>query len=526
MELLKKSIHTERIKTKSMLQIPLETDINVSDSKPDISKVIYSCGKIKVDEIKTGMNKIWVKGNLCYQILYQSPDADSQISGMEGEIPFMEEIYLDKADTSDAITGQDRVICKTKLDDMKIHIINSRKLSIQSVITLEPRVEEMVSQELCVELENTSGDSLEYRKKNMDYLETAVQKRDLLRIHEETKLPVGMPDIDTPLWKNAKVNSLSFRPMEEKLAITGELSLFVVYKEDATGKINWYETMLPFSGSVECVNSRDGMIPDVSYDVGHEEITIREDSDGESRVIGVEMTIELEIKLYERQSTQIVADVYGVTCDVNANIETNNFKDLYTELNMEEKLSKTLKVEESEPKILQVCHSDARIKAEEVTFEDNMLNLKGEIELQILYVSSGDDSTGIYAINDTVLFNITKEMPQTEGLGIGEYSLTLNLPQQTVSIKDSSQLEWRGSLGIKMLIYNTKSEDILTELNIQPINAQVVEKLPGFAIYYVTPKDTLWQIGKKYYVSVQRIKDMNNLTGDEIKAGDKLLIVK
>jgi LysM repeat protein len=183
-------------------------------------------------------------------------------------------------------------------------------------------------------------------------------------------------------------------------------------------------------------------------------------------------------------------------------------------------------VEESEPKILQVCHSDARIKAEEVTFEDNMLNLKGEIELQILYVSSGDDSTGIYAINDTVLFNITKEMPQTEGLGIGEYSLTLNLPQQTVSIKDSSQLEWRGSLGIKMLIYNTKSEDILTELNIQPINAQVVEKLPGFAIYYVTPKDTLWQIGKKYYVSVQRIKDMNNLTGDEIKAGDKLLIVK
>jgi LysM repeat protein len=268
------------------------------------------------------------------------------------------------------------------------------------------------------------------------------------------------------------------------------------------------------------------MIPDVSYDVGHEEITIREDSDGESRVIGVEMTIELEIKLYERQSTQIVADVYGVSCDVNANIETNNFKDLYTELNMEEKLSKTLKVEESEPKILQVCHSDARIKAEEVTFEDNMLNLKGEIELQILYVSSGDDSTGIYAINDTVLFNITKEMPQTEGLDIGEYSLTLNLPQQTVSIKDSSQLEWRGSLGIKMLIYNTKSEDILTELNIQPINAQVVEKLPGFAIYYVTPKDTLWQIGKKYYVSVQRIKDMNNLTGDEIKAGDKLLIVK
>ena len=38
--------------------------------------------------------------------------------------------------------------------------------------------------------------------------------------------------------------------------------------------------------------------------------------------------------------------------------------------------------------------------------------------------------------------------------------------------------------------------------------------------------DSLWQIGKKYYVSVGRIKEMNNLTEDDIKTGDKLLIVK
>ena len=95
-----------------------------------------------------------------------------------------------------------------------------------------------------------------------------------------------------------------------------------------------------------------------------------------------------------------------------------------------------------------------------------------------------------------------------------------------MSIKDSAQLEWRGSVNVKMLIYNEKDEDILTELEIAPINAEVLEKLPGFAIYYVKPGDSLWQIGKKYYVSVERIKEMNNLTTDEIQAGDKILIVK
>ena len=36
----------------------------------------------------------------------------------------------------------------------------------------------------------------------------------------------------------------------------------------------------------------------------------------------------------------------------------------------------------------------------------------------------------------------------------------------------------------------------------------------------------MWQIGKKYYVSVEKIKEINQLTSDEIKPGDRLLIVK
>ncbi|MDE6219767.1 MAG: DUF3794 domain-containing protein [Lachnospiraceae bacterium] len=539
MELLKKNIHTERIKSKAFLQIPLETDINVSDAKPDVAKIIYDCGTIKVDEIKTGMNKIWVKGKLCYQILYQTESmlsndntlpndnalsnnkGDKTLAGMDGEIPFMEEIYLDK------LEGTDRVICKTNLDDMRIHIINSRKLSIQSVITLEPRVEESIAEELCVELDNT-GDAdqkLEYRKKSLEFLETIVKKRDLLRIHEETRLPAGMPDIGAALWKNAVISSINFRPMDEKLGITGELSVFIVYREDTSDRTNWYETVIPFNGNVECQNSREGMIADVSYEIGHEEITIREDSDGELRVISVETTVELEIKLYEKESTSIVADVYGVSCEVQAGIDSRQFRDLCTELNIEEKLTRSIKLEDADPKILQVCHSDARAKLAETTIRDGQLKLSGEIELQVLYASN-ENGGGLCPVRSIVPFEIARDIPDVDEEQLEQYSLSVWIPQQAVSIKDSSQLEWRGSINIKILIYNTKSEDILTELKIESINADVLEKLPGFAIYYVKPGDSLWQIGKKYYVSVGRIKEMNHLTEDEIKAGDKILIVK
>lgn len=533
MELLKKTVHTERMKSKALLQIPLETDINISDTKPDVARVIYNSGRIKIDEIKTGMNKIWVKGRLCYQLLYQAEGEECMLSGMEGELPFNEEVYLDK------LEGQDRVICRTQLDDMRIHIINSRKLSVQSVITLEPQVEENISEELCVELDGMLGaagngeersgidNKLEYRKKNLDYLETVVKKRDLFRIHEETKLPSGMPEIGSVLWKSMDVNNISFRPMEEKLGVTGELNIFLVYREDNTDRVNWYETVIPFNGNVECQNSREGMVADVSYEIGHEEITVREDSDGELRVIGVETTIELEIKLYDRESTSIVADVYGVSCEVNAEIDAKEFMDLYADINIEEKPTRNIRLEDSEPKLLQVCHCDAKVKVADVSGNDGQLKVTGEIELQILYASS-DEKAGLYPVKDTVPFELVKEISELEQIQaqIQRFAVTVQVQQQTVSIKDSTQLEWRGNIGAKVLVYISKNEDILTELDIAPINAAVLEKLPGFAIYFVKPGDSLWQIGKKYYVGVQRIKELNNLTGDDIKAGDKILIVK
>ena len=45
-------------------------------------------------------------------------------------------------------------------------------------------------------------------------------------------------------------------------------------------------------------------------------------------------------------------------------------------------------------------------------------------------------------------------------------------------------------------------------------------------IYVAGAEDNLWNIGKKYYVPVDKIKEVNEMSSDEIHPGDKLLIVK
>ena len=53
-----------------------------------------------------------------------------------------------------------------------------------------------------------------------------------------------------------------------------------------------------------------------------------------------------------------------------------------------------------------------------------------------------------------------------------------------------------------------------------------MKNLPGMVIYMVKEGDSLWQIGKEYYIPVEAIKTMNGLTKDEIQPGDKLLLMK
>ena len=440
----------------------------------------------------------------------------------------MEEIYMDMVESTD------RAICNTNLEDMRVNLINSRKLSIQAVISLMPRVEENTQEEVCVDLNGAEkeqakgGKELEYRKKPLDYLETAVSKRDLFRIHEENKLPAGLPAVGTVIWRSTAIQHVNFKPLSGKIAVGGELSLFLIYKEDISGRTNWYETTMPFSGNIECQGCEEMMTADIAYEVGHEEITVREDSDGEARMLGVELALELEIKLLQKESSHIVADVYGVSCEVAAISSPKKFRQLQQDAYLEEKLTGTVKPDGIDTKILQICHSEAKPEIENCIFGDDEIEIRGSAEVQVLYLNNEDGNN--FAMAESRLpFTITRKLSGLQKdmeYNIENCSLKPQLEQLHVVMKDGERIEWQAVLTLHLMLYGEAQEEILTDLKITELDSSKLEKLPGFAIYFVKEGDTLWQIGRKYYVSVDKIKEVNQLTSEDIAPGDKLLIVK
>ena len=70
------------------------------------------------------------------------------------------------------------------------------------------------------------------------------------------------------------------------------------------------------------------------------------------------------------------------------------------------------------------------------------------------------------------------------------------------------------------------SAEVIGTIRQEPLDMEKMAALPGMVIYVVKPGDNLWNIGKEYYVPVDRLLELNDLSGQEVEAGQKLLIVK
>ena len=60
----------------------------------------------------------------------------------------------------------------------------------------------------------------------------------------------------------------------------------------------------------------------------------------------------------------------------------------------------------------------------------------------------------------------------------------------------------------------------------EAIDREMLKALPGMAIYVAGKGDTLWDIGKRYYISVDMLQQINELESRELTEGQRLLVVK
>lgn len=520
MELIKRNIHMDHLRCNASTQITLEDDMNVPDNKPDVEFILFNQGDVQIEEIRSMEDRAQINGKLHFHILYISDEEGRKVNVLDGSIPFQEQIYMDNLHNSGS------VVADAEIEDLSTSMINSRKISVQSVISMKACVDELMDEETSVDMVRddamTEMGSIEYRKKPLELSELVIQKKDVFRIKEEVQLPSELPNIFEILWKNIEVDITEAKAMDEKLSLQGDLHYFFLYEgEGEEHPIRWYEGKLPIKGEIDCHGCEERFIPEIKTGISHMEVDVRPDFDGEERVIGIEIPLELQIKLYEQEQVDILADLYGIQNEVKTTTKKGQYKNLLIRNNGSFTLNDKMKIETG--RILQLCHSEGKAQLDEVKIVDNGIQLQGNVLVKTLYVTN-DDEKPFSSMEGNIPFTYHIDVPNLTP--DCENKLHLQVTDLSTSMIDSENIDVKLNILASAIVFQPIEEEIITEVQIGNLDVENRKDMPSIVVYIVKEGDSLWKIGKKYYVSVDQIKEMNGLTSDRIYPGDKLLLVK
>ena len=514
MELLKRNIHMDRIKVQALTQFTLEDDLNIPENKPDISGLNLEKGELVIDEIKPGTDAVTVRGRLSLSVLYHTVEDGGSLVVLEGKVPFDEKINMQ------GVTPADTVVVEGEVEDVTLSMINSRKLNVQSLLTMTARVEELYDEEAPIAVQG--DEKAEYRRRLLNLAQIAICKNDIFRLKEEVTLPSNYPNIFQILWNNVSLGDVEFKVMEEKLTVSGDIHLFLLYEgEGEDHPCRSFETTLPFSGVLECHGCREGMLPDIRYQLGQQELAVRPDFDGEERNIGLELVMDIAIRIYEEESLEIISDIYGVSKEISTQTHRADLRRLLSRVTGKTKVTDHVRV--SGGTVLQLLHSEGTVSLEQQSTVENGILLQGSVQVRVMYIT-GEDEAPYGSTQAQIPYQYTLEVPDIAPEDMGK--VRAEVEQLQVTMLDGEEMDVKAILSFSTVVFKSVPVELITQVSVSELDSGRMSSLPGMVIYMVKEGDNLWNIGKKYYVPVEGLRHLNALDSDEVKPGQKLLIVK
>ena len=517
MDLVQSNIHMDMVKCRAVSQITMEDDINLKEDCPDISRIIMQEGTVNISECRASADHVTIKGTLGVDILYLTEEDDETLESTGGKLPFEEVVFAEGIQAGDTVD----VICK--MEDLSVGMINSRKMSVRSILTFTLQADALYDEIAATDLLCEENEKIEFRKKQMQIAKLAVCKRDVCRIHQEAALPNGYPNIYRIIYKSIRLNNPEFKPKDNEIHVSGELAVFLLYDSaDEEENIRFYETQLPIHAVVDCQGSMDTMIPDIRWTITGQDFEIRPDFDGEERSFAIDMTMQLCIKLYEESQLSILSDVYGIRNEVTTEGKQGNFRKILLRNDGRCRVDETVPMNEAVP-ILQMLHMQGDVSLEDYTILEDGVQVEGIMTVKSLFVTQ-DDKMPYMADSQSFPFSYTLE---AKGLPKDCIcNLEVSLCQLSGIVTDAKQLEVKAVLTVSGLFMEEFAQELISELRVEPLDKKRLESQPGIVIYFVQPGDSLYQIGKKYYMPVDKIKQLNELQGDTIVPGQQLILMR
>ncbi len=515
MELMKNHVLLYQRENEAFSQITLDEDFNVPDSCPDVGRLIQYSGRVQIDEVKVSESRVFIAGTLCFKALFAVDQDPGKMDHLEGSVPLEESINLK------GISTGDKICLKWDVEDLSIQLIHSRKINIRALLSFIAVQEQEKELPLTIDLRS---EGVSQKKQPISVLGLHLHNRDTIRIRDTFTLSSNKPDINEIVWDSLDIRGIDIRTEEGKTVVKGEVFAFILYEDNSeSDTLQWLEYSLPFQKELPCDGCTQDMIPELDMILLSTSMNVKPDSDGEERLIQVDILMESDLKVYKEECMEILQDVYHPSYEMLPVYESVNVEQLLIKNYAKCRIQDKVMIEDGAGRILQICHSDGTVRIEESHAVEKGIQVEGYVQVNILYITGIDDMP-FYSAETAVPFSMMIEAP-----GMDEnckWYLHSDLEQLSTTMSDGSEIEIKALINLNALVLRKQRLDNIDSITMQDLDVEKLKKMPGIVGYVVQSGDTLWDIAKRFYTSVEVIKSVNHLSNETIQPKDTLILLK
>jgi len=514
LELVRESIRVNQIVGEDSTQAVIESDIIVPDTKPDVARVLLLDGDVHVNRLETVQDKVIVEGVIRYNIIYVSDEDEASVRSINTAVNFSEDLNI-------AGTRQD-MSCKVKCDveHVQYEILNSRKISTQAIIRINGRVVNEIDKQIVNDL--TGVNNIQILRKNFKINCYLGRGESVTSISERMEVPAGKPPIREVLRTDVKIGNKGYKITENKIIAEGEINVSTLYiGDDERGSIQSMEHGIPFTQFVDLPGINEEGRVELDYDIVDSLFEPEEDSDGELRFLKGEIELNINAEGYAKQDVGIIEDAYSPRSRMDIEKQPFKVEELIGESRSQVILKDSLVLDDESPDISEVFNVLARPVLSEYRVVDNKVVIEGVVKNNVLYLADNEEKP-VFSHGQEIPFRHTVEL---DGITPDmSCDISLDIEHCNYSMISTREVEVRLIVDVNTGALKKITIPVIEKIVESPVDDKRFESQPSLIIYFTQPGDTLWKIGKRYYSTLDDIRELNNLADDTIKPGQQILI--
>lgn len=508
--LKKEMLQTNKILTQKYSQTTVDCDVIVPDINPDIQKILDIDGHISISEKVLRNNKIHIQGNINMTVLYL-PDGEvlSMVKSISASQSFTH--------TIDVASDSGNLVADIEPECFNYTLINSRKINLRCTLGINCKLTEPQIFEVSSAAEE--NDDICVKTEKIRICDNSINSENRIVICGKAEVPSGSPSASELLKTSVVPEATELILTENSALAKGKIKITFLYTSLDDGSVQIFEHSVPFEEELDVDGIEEDMEAEIEYILSDMHCEIRDDFDGEPRIIGYEIGLSAVLRGVKIYEPEIVYDAYSLSGKAILTSEPIKAELLVGNTTAQLTHKSSIKLPQDFPEISKICNTDISASVERIVINDNEITVLGMLKTNILYMSNNRQSP-LCSFSDTSEFS--HSMPYTSSEKNTVCDAKVFIEHTSYNLTSSDSLELRVVMGLSVRLSKEETITPISQIDIESSDA--VSTKPYIRMLFVQEGDTLWSIAKHCKTTVDSLMEYNSLTDDNLSVGQILKI--